>query len=390
VNVVLFYHSLASDWNHGNAHFLRGFAWELKSRGHDVRVYEPAEGWSRHRLLQEHGAAPIESFYRAYPGLRSSCYRLEAFELERELRGADLVLVHEWNDPELVRRIGSHRAASGGYCLLFHDTHHRAVTQPESLSGFDLSAYDGVLAYGKALADVYQAQRWARRVWVWHEAADTRVFQPCPATAKDMDLVWIGNWGDDERATELEEFLLGPVRSLKLKARVYGVRYPEIAIKALAAVGIEYHGWLPNFRVPEVFARARITVHIPRGPYVTALPGIPTIRPFEALACGIPLISAPWRDCENLFTPGADFLFAHSGAEMERLLKLLLSEPARARALVRHGHETILRHHTCAHRVDQLLTIFQEIAADPARAAGREPRSGEVSARINYQKNQAL
>ena len=49
-------------------------------------------------------------------------------------------------------------------------------------------------------------------------------------------------------------------------------------------------------------------MHVPRGPYAEALPGIPTIRVFEALACGIPLVSAPWDDCEGLFQPGRDYL----------------------------------------------------------------------------------
>jgi spore maturation protein CgeB len=65
-----------------------------------------------------------------------------------------------------------------------------------------------------------------------------------------------------------------------------------------------------------VFSRYRVTVHVPRRPYAEALPGIPTIRPFEAMACGIPLISAPWQDTEKLFRGGTDFLFASSGAEM--------------------------------------------------------------------------
>ena len=63
---------------------------------------------------------------------------------------------------------------------------------------------------------------------------------------------------------------------------------------------------------------AWVTVHIPRQPYVQALPGIPTIRPFEALACGIPLICSPWQDVEGLFTPGTDFLIARHGREMTR------------------------------------------------------------------------
>ena len=58
MNVVYFTHSLASCWNHGNAHFLRGIVAELLDRGHDVVVYEPADGWSREQLLADagHGA----------------------------------------------------------------------------------------------------------------------------------------------------------------------------------------------------------------------------------------------------------------------------------------------------------------------------------------------
>jgi spore maturation protein CgeB len=96
---------------------------------------------------------------------------------------------------------------------------------------------------------------------------------------------------------------------------------------------------------------------VPRIPYVRALPGIPTIRPFEALACGIPLISAPWNDCEHLFTAGEDFLVARNGREMQRQLRAILSDKAMARDLAAHGRKTILARHTCAHRADELLEI---------------------------------
>ena len=47
MRIVYFTHSLLSCWNHGNAHFLRGVLRELAARGHDVRAFEPANGWSR-------------------------------------------------------------------------------------------------------------------------------------------------------------------------------------------------------------------------------------------------------------------------------------------------------------------------------------------------------
>jgi spore maturation protein CgeB len=81
-------------------------------------------------------------------------------------------------------------------------------------------------------------------------------------------------------------------------------------------------------------------VHVPRRPYVEALPGIPTIRVFEALACGIPLSRALGRR-EGLFRPGTDFLIARDGAEMTRHLAMCCTIPRWRRRAVARGLETI-------------------------------------------------
>ena len=365
MKIVLFYHSLVSDWNHGNAHFLRGVATELGKLGHTVAVYEPADAWSKTNLVAEQGEAPLREFHERYPHLYSTAYDPPTLDLDAALDGVDLVVVHEWNDHALVARIGEHRARSGrGYRLFFHDTHHRAVTAPQEMAAYDLSRYDGVLAYGNVLRDLYLRNGWTRRAWTWHEAADTNVFRPLPRQWENGgDLVWIGNWGDGERAAELREFLIEPVAALGLRAEIFGVRYPKSARVELDEANIHYGGWLPNYRAPEVFARYRVTVHVPRGPYVAALPGIPTIRPFEALACGIPLVSSPWEDAENLFTPGEDFLVAHDGAEMRRQLRRVVSDPELSNALSLHGLKTIRSRHTCAHRAAELMNIYQDALA---------------------------
>lgn len=369
---VLFYHSLVSDWNHGNAHFLRGVVTELLERGHDVDVYEPARGWSVENLVRDHGTAPLQEFHRLFPKLRSHTYELNALDLDALLDGADVVIVHEWSDPELVRRIGVHRATTRNYRLFFHDTHHRAATKPDEMAQYDLSHYDGVLAYGEVIRQIYLDEGWTDRAWTWHEAADVRLFHPRPSVAStgeaDAEVVWIGNWGDDERTAELHEFLIDPLRQLKLRGNVFGVRYPQNAVRALHKAGIHYGGWLPNWRAPEVFSRHRLTVHVPRRPYVTTLRGIPTIRPFEALASGIPLISAPWDDSERLFRPGKDYLVAQTGAEMRALMRDVLNDRQLARSLVAHGLETILDRHTCGHRVTQLLSIVESLGVPSAAA----------------------
>ncbi|MGQ9425447.1 CgeB family protein [Gilvimarinus sp. F26214L] len=368
----LFYHSLVSDWNHGNAHFLRGIVSELMDRGHQVCVYEPADGWSRENLLRDHGPEPLADFQRNYPSLQSYVYQRETLDLGKVAADSDVVIVHEWNEPWLVNGLGEERKRSpGGFRLLFHDTHHRIVSDPDWLQRFKLDAYDGVLAFGEVISEAYRHYGWNNAVWTWHEAADTRIFYPCvPNTRYPRgDVVWIGNWGDDERTAELEEFLFEPVRELVLKCHLYGVRYPGEVLQRLARQNTLYLGWLANFHVPDVFANHKVTVHVPRRYYRESLPGIPTIRPFEAMACGIPLVSAPWEDSEGLFTPGEDYLLARDGEQMKDHLRTVLQDRDRASELAAHALHTIREHHTCAHRVDQLLAILAQLGLPGGTAA---------------------
>ncbi len=367
MRIVMFYQSLISDWNHGNAHFLRGISTELIERGHSVKVFEPENGWSLSNLVARYGEEPVRKFKERFPQLQAHFFHPDSIDLDSTLWSADLVIAHEWNEPGFIRELGAHRRRTGTYRLLFHDTHHRSLTEGDNFGRLALEQYDGVLAYGRVIRDRYLSKGWAERVWVWHEAADTRVFRPIPGEARENDVVWVGNWGDEERTRELNEFLVEPVGSLGLKGKAFGVRYPESGISSLKRAGIDYSGWLPNYEVPEIFAKSGATVHIPRRPYVELLPGIPTIRPFEALACGIPLVCSPWEDAEGLFSPGKDFLVARNGEEMRRHLKSLLNDRELSKELASHGMRTVLAKHTCKHRVDELLRIGGEIGLNGSR-----------------------
>ena len=366
MKVVYFTHSLRSCWNHGNAHFLRGVLGELQLRGHTTLAVEPESNWSLSNLLADHGAAGLAPFAAHYPDLRTRSYA-EDGRPEALVDGADLVIVHEWNDAKLVADIGRLRRAGARFTLLFHDTHHRAVSDPEAIRAFDLSGYDGVLAFGEALSEVYRRWGWGSRVWTWHEAADTRVFHPPPVETDRQGLVWIGNWGDGERSEELRTFLLEPARACGLPLDIYGVRYTRAALEMLDDHGARYHGWAANALAPEIFARHLATLHVPRRFYASVLPGIPTIRVFEALACGIPLISAPWEDSEKLFRPGVDYLIARDGRSAEHHMRDLAQDAGLRRSLMEHGLQSIRARHSCAHRVDELLDILVQLTA-PARS----------------------
>jgi spore maturation protein CgeB len=355
MKLVIFCHSLVSDWGHGAAPFLRGVVGELQAAGHAVDVYEPEDGWSRRNLLIDQGQPAVVAFATRFPALRSRRYRPGEPNLDRTLAGADVVLVHEWTDPALIAAIGAHRASRGTYRLLFHDTHHRALSDRPAWDTLELANYDAVLVSDRALVDAY-AQR-VRRVSVWHEAADLRVlhrrdrsaaFEPPPLS----DLVWIGDFSDYEEDA-FDDLLLAPVRNLGLRATIYGVRYPARARAALERAGADHRGYLPDWAAPWALARARLTIELPRR--------VPASRPFAPLACGVPLVSAARDGANDLFEPGRDFAIARSGREMSAQISGLLADPARARALAEQGRATILARHTCAHRVAELLAFVRAL-----------------------------
>ena len=364
-------HSLRSDWNNGNAHFLRGLLASLAELGHTVLAFEPETEWSLTNLLTEPtGEASLTQFAALYPNLPVHLYpaaRAQDPAFWREaLRDVDALILHEWNPPALAHVLLALRPELG-FKLLFHDTHHRASSSPAAIAALGTDRFDGVLVFGEALRTLYRERFGIHQVWTLHEAADTRLFRPLPGTPCEQEVAWIGNWGDDERSAEIREFLLQPAAALsqtQLHRRftIYGVRYPEDGLRALAQAGVRYAGYLPNLEAPRVYAASALTVHIPRQQYNTALTGIPTIRVFEALACGIPLVSAPWQDTEGLFRPG-DFTFVSTGDEMREALAALLADPAAAAAQAARGRETVLARHTCRHRAEQLSHILEEVLA---------------------------
>lgn len=367
-HITYFAHAVRSDWNNGNAHFLRGLLRSLGQCGHEVNIFEPEDGWSIENLRQEmKGEHSLQQFAEVYPDLNVSTYpaqELTAAAAEQRwrhsLRGTDIVILHEWNPPQLAHMLLGLRDELG-YRLLFHDTHHRASSSPEQIRLFGTDKFDGVLAFGEALRAIYRDRFNIQRVWTLHEAADTTVFRPISNIERKRDVVWIGNWGDDERSTEICQFLLRPAGELnRYRFAIYGVRYPNDALRALQNAGVEYGGYLPNLDGPSTYAASRITMHIPRQQYVGAMTGIPTIRVFEALACGIPLISAPWPDSEQLFRQH-DFLFVRNTKESTAAIEHLLSDHNAAAQQAKQGLETVLARHTCMHRAQQLTEICEEV-----------------------------
>jgi spore maturation protein CgeB len=110
-----------------------------------------------------------------------------------------------------------------------------------------------------------------------------------------------------------------------------------------------------------MYARSRISLHVPRRFYANGLSGVPTIRVFEALASGSPLVCAPWSDSEGLFRPGQDYICVPDQCAMVAELEFLLRDEKARAQLAASGLETIRARHTCSHRAQQLVEICRQL-----------------------------
>jgi spore maturation protein CgeB len=322
LRLVIFGSAAMASPEDGNSRFLRGVSSELLARGHEVTLHRSPRA---------------------------------SFDLERTLDRVDVVIVHDGTAPELVKAIRLHHASNGDYTLLFYDTHQRAATAPPEHRRFNLASFDGVLAAGEVIRQTYLDRGWTGRAWTWHEAADAYTFAPHPGAVRNGDLVWVGSRHDLGASQELGTLVLEPARRLGLRGVIHGDHYPWRARLAIQRSGLRYGGPLAEHLVPVVWARHRFTVELPR--LAHALPGIPPVRMFEALACGIPLICSPWDDTEELLTPGRDYIIAHDQREMEAAMRSLHGDRAHAAELANQGRKTVLGRHTCGHRVEELLAI---------------------------------
>ena len=317
--------------------------------------------WSRQNLIQDAGceAARLRG-RRAYPELNVARNTRRAPTRADLARGADVVIVHEWNEPALVAALGAapaRRRAIHACCSTTPTTARSAIpTAMRALRSRRLRRRARLRRGAGARSTAAGAGASAS------SSGTRRPTRACSArrcTRRGARaLVWIGNWGDGERTAELREL---PARAGRARSASRwtstACATPSDALALLARYGARYRGWLPNHRAPEVFARHLLTVHVPRRSYATQLARHPDDPRLRGAGLRHPAgLARPGRTARGCSRPGEDYLVARDGTEMQRHLR---GAAARrricARRLAAHGLATIRARHTCAHRVDELL-----------------------------------
>ena len=263
------------------------------------------------------------------------------------LEGADAVIVHEWNDPALVAAIGAARRRRRRFHPAFPRHAPPRRHRPEQRCAPMISALRRRAGLRRASCATYRTRGGRERIWTWHEAADTRLFRPPAGKEQRGDLVWIGNWGDGERSAELDSSCSSRSHdAAACRSTSMACAIPRMRCVRLARRGHALRRLAAECEVPAVFARHRPPCMCRGAPTWSALPGIPTIRVFEALACGIPLVSAPWHDAEGLFRPATTLGRARRGGD-EALFGALRTTRRCAPRWQRTACHHLARH-TCA------------------------------------------
>jgi len=355
--------SLTSSWGNGHATTYRGLLGGLRARGHAIDFFERDADWyaahrdlpcppqARLHLYADWGqqSAPALEVARAADAVVVGSYYPDALPLLDALlsRPHPPVCFYDIDTPVTLQALERRRCA-----------YLRAELIPE----FDIYlSFTG----GPVLNEL--RTRWgARRSAPLYCACDMREYVPSePSHRPDAVLSFLGTYAPD-RDAKLNRLLLEPARRLsQFRFRVAGSMYPATAAWP---PNVEYTSHLPPASHPGFYSSARFTLNLTRQAMVESGYS-PSIRLFEAAACGTPIISDPWPGLDEFFRPGREILVAEdTGQLMDTVLHVDEDE---ARYLGRAARECVLRHHTGEHRALELEQYVNELRT-PALSAVTE------------------
>jgi spore maturation protein CgeB len=344
MKIVVIGLSITSSWGNGHATTYRALLRALASRGHDIVFLERDVPWyAGQRDLAE------PSYCRVV------LYR-EVDQLEMRhaatIQAADAVIVGSYV-PDGVAVIDLVLRRANG-CVAFYDVdtpvtlaalqqHQASYIHERQIPRFDLYlSFTG----GPTLVRLEQ-EFGARRARALYCAVDPELYRPL-AVEPCHDLTYLGTYSPDRQPT-LDALLMEPARTWPQgRFAVAGPQYPETVdfpanVARLVHVAPGEHA--------AFYGASRFTLNVTRQDMRRA-GYAPSVRLFEAAACGTPVISDTWPGLADLFTPGEEILLAD---DSRQVLSYLTEWPeARRRALGARARARVLREHTSSHRAEEL------------------------------------
>lgn len=351
LDIVIVGLSITSSWGNGHATTFRALVSALSARGHRVRFYERNVPWyASHRDL------PTPPWGKTV-----------LYDSVEELQGhfpagvdADLVILGSYV-PEATRLAPWLQQESRGV-VAFYD-----IDTPVTMAALDrgrceyllpahIPAFDCYLSFaGGPVMERLHAEFGAPVVRPLYCSVDPQLYHPRPGHVPQLTLGYLGTYSDD-RQPALERLLLNVARELPTgRFAVAGAQYPA---SVQWPANVVHHEHCPPAEHPEFYTDQRFTLNVTRADMVKN-GWSPSVRLFEAAACGVPIISDWWEGLDAFFEPGYEIVVAESTDDVLRALRDI--DENRRRAIAERARRRVLSSHTAAHRAHELETLVQEL-----------------------------
>ncbi len=345
--------SITSSWGNGHATNYRALVRELDGRGHDVLFCERDVPWyAVQRDLPEPPWGRTE-LYGSVDELRE--------RFAADVRDADLVVVGSYV-PDGVA-VGHWVCDTARGAKAFYDIDTPVTLAKlargdfEYLSPHLIKRYDIYLSFtgGPTLRRIERkyGSPMARALYC---SFDPDNYYPRKQRAR-WDLGYLGTYSDDRQPT-VERLMMEPARRWKNgRFIVAGPQYPE-AIEWPRNVKRVMH--LPPREHRRFYNAQRFALNVTRADMIRA-GWSPSVRLFEAAACGVPIISDWWDGLDSFFEPGREILIAETSADVLRYLRKLRDDDRRA--IGARARERVIDEHTAADRARELESYVDEVLA---------------------------
>jgi spore maturation protein CgeB len=353
LNIVILGLSITSAWGNGHATTFRGLIRELHKNGHHVTFLERDVPWyaSNRDLPNPPYCATI--LYNSLQQLKDDHAEL--------IKNADLVVVGSYV-PEGVL-VGEFVTDIAEGITAFYD-----IDTPVTLAKIEKQDYEYLhpkliprynlyLSFtgGPTLQKLenYYGSPAARAFYC---SFDPELYYPEPSETK-WHLGYLGTYSND-RQPPLQKLMLNA--AMQLPGQQFVVAGPQYPQQVDWPQNVERIEHLPPAQHRKFYNSQRFTMNITRADMIAAGYS-PSVRLFEAAACGTPIISDYWQGIETIFEPGTEIIISHSAEDTIRYLTTISDEEREA--IGKKAQQKVLNYHTAAHRAEELEKYYKEAVA---------------------------
>jgi spore maturation protein CgeB len=353
LSIVIFGLSITSSWGNGHASTYRALVKALSRRGHQVTFVERDVSWYRdHRDLHNPPYCRVE-FYQTLA---------EVAGFAALVRDADLVIQGSYVPDGIA--IGEWITSQAQGVTAFYDIDTPVTLAKLDGGGIDYLAarliprFDLFLSFtGGPTLRYIEEHYGSRRARALYCAADLGIHKPT-AASDHWALGYLGTHSPD-RDRALHELLVMPaMQSPELRFVIAGAQYPA---ERRWPPNIDHFEHVAPAGHPKFYAAQRFTLNLTRADMVVRGYS-PSVRLFEAAACGTPIISDRWPGLETLFEPGVEILVADDAGDVIRMICEM--SPERRRTIAAAAHARLLKSHTADHRARDLEQFYLEALED--------------------------